>query len=306
MNLSSKSETWIGRLNDHSVSSLPSKGCQRITQGLADPQDKTFVDLCGQKVVLSAELELDVNSSSVEHPCHSLLHGSANVDHTEVDHEDNPLLGWLCCHMHLREMVRQHVVGLVDGLQSSHMSPSRHALLANQVLTGLWCPPILPLSLARTDADLFPVLVLTKNLHIIASWSLVLRPGQLWWPPYHRCGLLDSTSDPQDLEPLVCNKMLRHFTVEFKRKYLTCSKSLPQNQKFKPLMQKTDVEHVEIPPLCVEQKNAQKKGHVVKRNYCWGYVVLHIHTAADCAVGLVWNLPPAGHCCLCWHCIPML
>lgn len=53
------------------------------------------------------------------------------------------------------------------------------------------------------------------------------------------------------------------------------------------MQEKTDVEHVEIPPLCVEQKNAQKKGHVVKRNYCWGYVVLHIHTAADCAVGLV-------------------
>ena len=51
-------------------------------------------------------------------------------------------------------------------------------------------------------------------------------------------------------------------------------------------MQKIDVEHVETPPLCVEQKNAQKEGHVVKRNYCWGYVVLHIHTAADCAVGL--------------------
>ena len=92
MTLSSKSETWIGRLNDQVYPASQVKVVKGSLKGLLT-QDKTFADLCGQKVVLSAELELDVNSSSVEHPYHSLLHGSANVDHTEVDHEDNPLLG---------------------------------------------------------------------------------------------------------------------------------------------------------------------------------------------------------------------
>ncbi len=128
MNLSSKSVTWIGRLYDHRcpschVSDEHSNACY-------DPQDKTLANLCDQEVVLPVQLELGASSSS-EHSCHSLLHGSADVDHAEVDHEDSPLLlGRLCCHMHLRGMIRQQVVGFIDGLHSSHMSPSRHALLA--------------------------------------------------------------------------------------------------------------------------------------------------------------------------------